>query len=93
MHPGPPVHTCATRHVLRTGEVAAIERKADLQCPVEGCPCAIESAVIAPLKAAPRGRQGDGGLPATSAAEQGGDPMTLRALIVDDEPPARAELH
>jgi two-component system LytT family sensor kinase len=50
MHPGQPVQTRATRHVLRTGEVATIERKADLRCPVEGCPCAIESAVIAPLK-------------------------------------------
>jgi two-component system LytT family sensor kinase len=44
------VQTRATRQVLRTGEAAAIERKADLQCPVEGCPCAVESAVIAPLK-------------------------------------------
>jgi two-component system LytT family sensor kinase len=50
MHPGQPVQTRATRRVLRTGEAATIERKADLQCPVEGCPCAIESAVIAPLK-------------------------------------------
>ncbi len=50
MHPGQPVQTRATRQVLRTGELAAIERKADLQCPVGGCPCAIESAVIAPLK-------------------------------------------
>ena len=50
MHPGQPVQTRATRQVLRTGKPATIERKADLQCPVEGCPCAIESAVIAPLK-------------------------------------------
>lgn len=50
MHAGQPVQTRATRQVLRTGEAAAIERKADLQCPIEGCPCAIEAAVIAPLK-------------------------------------------
>jgi len=50
MHPGQPVQTRATRQVLRTGRVAVIERKADLQCPVPGCPCAVEAAVIAPLK-------------------------------------------
>jgi len=50
MHPGQPVQTRATRQVLRTGEAAEIAGKAALQCPVPGCPCAIESAVIAPLK-------------------------------------------
>ncbi len=50
MRPGQPVQTKATRQVLRTGEVALIERKADLQCPVPGCPCAVQAAVIAPLK-------------------------------------------
>lgn len=47
---GEEVQTKATRSVLRTGEMAEINRKADLQCPVPGCPCHIESAVIAPLK-------------------------------------------
>lgn len=50
MRPGQPVQTRATRQVLRTGDVAVIERKADLQCRVPGCPCEVESAVIAPLK-------------------------------------------
>ncbi|MDA8345810.1 MAG: histidine kinase [Thermaerobacter sp.] len=50
MRPGQPVQTKATRQVLRTGEVALIERKQDLHCPIAGCPCAVQAAVIAPLK-------------------------------------------
>ncbi len=50
MRPGQPVQTKATRQVLRTGEVAMIERKEDLHCPVAGCPCGVQAAVIAPLK-------------------------------------------
>jgi LytS/YehU family sensor histidine kinase len=50
MRPGQPVQTKATRQVLRTGDVAVIERKEDLHCPVSGCPCAVQAAVIAPLK-------------------------------------------
>jgi LytS/YehU family sensor histidine kinase len=50
MHPGRPVQTDATRTVLRTGEGAFIATKAELHCPVAGCPCSIQAAVIAPLK-------------------------------------------
>jgi LytS/YehU family sensor histidine kinase len=51
MQPGMPVQTDATRRVLRTGTPEAVENKEAMHCPVAGCPCPVNSAVIAPLKA------------------------------------------
>jgi len=50
MQPGRPVQTDATRAVLRTGQAAFVPSKGELHCPVAGCPCPIQAAVIAPLK-------------------------------------------
>lgn len=47
---GQPIITEATRRALRTGQVQVAQSKADLACPVAGCPCPLHAAVIAPLK-------------------------------------------
>lgn len=51
MTPGRHVQTDATRRVLRSGRLEVVAEKAQLQCPMAGCPCPIQSAVIAPLVA------------------------------------------
>lgn len=50
MVPGRPILTNATRSALRTGEVRVVASKAEFACPVEGCPCPLQAAVIAPLR-------------------------------------------
>lgn len=49
MSAGMPVQTRATRRVLQTGTMAVVRNKQELDCPVAGCPCPVQSAVIAPL--------------------------------------------
>ncbi|MCL6563959.1 MAG: histidine kinase [Firmicutes bacterium] len=50
MLPGTAIHTKATQRVLKTGETEVVRDKAALNCPVPGCPCPVQSAVIVPLK-------------------------------------------
>ncbi|MBX5466262.1 MAG: histidine kinase [Firmicutes bacterium] len=50
MVPGTAIHTKATQRVLHTGETEVVQDKSKLDCPVPGCPCPVQSAVIVPLK-------------------------------------------
>lgn len=45
-----PILTQATRNVLATGRLRLVTSKADFECPIAGCPCPLQAAVIAPLK-------------------------------------------
>lgn len=47
---GRPILTEATKSAIATGQFASIVGARDLRCPVEGCPCPLKAAVIAPLK-------------------------------------------
>ncbi|MDI3299323.1 MAG: histidine kinase [Bacillota bacterium] len=47
---GMPIQTEATREAIRTGRITRVHDKDELRCPVRGCPCAVRSAVIAPLR-------------------------------------------
>lgn len=50
MVPGRPILTDATRTAIRTGCIQVVEEKAGFRCPVEGCPCPLQAAVIVPLQ-------------------------------------------
>ena len=50
MAQGQPILTAATRQALRTGQVHVVASKSELACPIAGCPCPLQAAVIAPLK-------------------------------------------
>lgn len=50
MQPGGQVQTRVTRQTLHSGQMAFVNSKDELQCPVVDCPCPIQTAVIAPLK-------------------------------------------
>ncbi|MBX6377540.1 MAG: histidine kinase [Clostridia bacterium] len=52
--PGNPILTNATRNAIRSGALRVIAEKPEFECPVPGCPCPLQSAVIAPLRC--RGR-------------------------------------
>lgn len=47
---GMPIQTEATREAIRSGRITRVHDKAELRCPVAGCPCPVRSAVIAPLR-------------------------------------------
>lgn len=50
MVPGRPILTNATRSAIQTGEERIVSAKPEFACPVEGCPCPLQAAVIAPLR-------------------------------------------
>ncbi|MDI3316286.1 MAG: histidine kinase [Bacillota bacterium] len=47
---GMPIQTEATRQAIRSGRITRVHDKSELRCPVAGCPCSVQSAVIAPLR-------------------------------------------
>ncbi len=47
---GRPILTEATKRAIATGQFAVIADASGLGCPVEGCPCPLKTAVIAPLR-------------------------------------------
>ena len=50
MRPGHRIQTLATRRALASGHVTTARDKFELDCPIEGCPCPVRSAIIAPLR-------------------------------------------
>lgn len=54
MVPGRPILTNATKSAIQTGEERIVATKSEFACPVPGCPCPLQAAAIAPLKARDR---------------------------------------
>src|SRR5690606_8798396 len=47
---GRSILTAATRQAIQTGQARVVNSKEELACPIPGCPCPLQGAVIAPLK-------------------------------------------
>src|SRR5690606_38157329 len=51
---GQSILTELTRQTLKSGQINIARTKEELACPVGGCPCPLQAAVIAPLKVGER---------------------------------------